>query len=104
PSTTATPYNTICGRKIISIGTPAPTISAAVQPSGWAGTSVRMIGSVRNIPATITGTVMTTAQVSRPDAIREACALSPRSTGPDSSGTTTLASAPPATTSNTTFG
>src|SRR5690606_1088321 len=49
-------------------------------------------------------TVMTTAQVSRPDAIREACALSPRSTGPDSSGTTTLASAPPATTSNTTFG
>jgi hypothetical protein len=56
------------------------------------------------MPATATGTRISSTQPSSADAVRRASSTVPRAIGPASSGTTRLASAPPATTSKTMFG
>src|SRR3954470_4850411 len=57
-----------------------------------------------SMPRSATGVSTTTVHVSSAEAIRLAVSRSPAATTPARTGTTRLASAPPATTSNTTFG
>ncbi len=91
------PYSTSCGAKTRSIRVPT---SIASEPSTIADT----IGPANTPTAIASGVSTVTAHVSSADDVRSTVAVSRRLTAPDSSGTTTLASAPPATISKTMFG
>src|SRR6266545_1176953 len=79
----------------------APTATAAC---GVPGASSRTIGSAATATTSATGTSSVSTQVSSADAVAPAEPRSPRPTAPASSGTTRLASAPPATISKMMFG
>ena len=74
--------------------------SCAVLPPARA----RPIGPVSSASNPATATRPSTLQVNAAEAVREARSVSPRPSGPVSTGTSTPANAPPATTSKTMLG
>ncbi|CNG88707.1 Uncharacterised protein [Mycobacterium tuberculosis] len=95
--TTAIPYITICADMIASMVEPTSMMSPREQPFRSPPTSASMIGRAPSAISADSGTISSTIQVSSADPIRATCSRSPRSAGPARTGTTMLASAPPAT-------
>ena len=88
--------------KICSILVPTSTSSCR---NGADPTSTDMMGRASSTPATATGTSPSSIQVSNAEVIRRTSGAPVASAaGRDSTGTTRLASAPPATISYTTLG
>jgi hypothetical protein len=103
-STIPMPYRTSCGAKTTSRWAPRSTCALARSWSTGEPISRETIGRANTATRTAVGIRAASAQVRSADAIRSMSARNPRASGPASSGTTTLASAPPATISNNTFG
>ena len=97
-STTASPYSGICGANAISIWALAASVAPCAQPRA-AGISSAVSGPASSATTAATGSRSSRDQVSRADAICRVCAApsGPRDTGPASTGTTALVSAPPRT-------
>src|SRR5690606_24037977 len=98
--TTAMPYSGICGRNSSSIDRPACAPASPPCPRSISS----MTGPASTTPINATGTSSSRVQPSSADTGARTCSGSPRCAAAAKSGTTTLASAPPATISNTTFG
>lgn len=83
---------------------PTSTIWPREHPCRSPPASSSMTGRDASAISADSGTISTTIQVSSADPIRRTSSRSPRSAGPASTGTTMLASAPPATISYTMLG
>ena len=79
-------------------------VSTACAQDGSLPSSARTTSGAASMPSRTTGNSTTTVHDSSALAVREAPSRSPVATAPASTGTTTEASAPPATTSKTTLG
>ena len=97
--TMPTPYSTTCGANTTSI-----RVAEATWPAQSSGTNHPAMGPASTASRTASGSSASTAQVSSADAVRLASARSPHTSGAASRGMTVAASAPPATTSNSTLG